>query len=400
MADQKPDIAQRMQLLRCAVIVPTYNNAKTLERVLNGILKFTKDIIVVNDGATDNTPEILKGFPQIIQIHLPENKGKGYALQKGFKTALENKFDFAITIDSDGQHFPEDIEVFIDALEKESTKNVLYIGARNMNQSDVPGKSSFGNKFSNFWFWFETGSWLTDTQCGYRLYPLCEIEKLHLLTPKFEFEIEIIVKASWNGTLVKNLPVKILYDENERVSHFRTVPDFTRISILNTWLVLVAIFYIKPRNLFRKLKKKGVKKFLLEDVLGSTDSPSKKAFSIALGVFIGLSPFWGLHTLLVLLLAFIFKLNKPIAFAFSNVSLPPFIPFIVFFSLQLGSWALGEQFVLSIESISTDFNFLSNLRAYILGSLILAIAGAFVFGTIGYLTLTYLGKRKIAINNG
>jgi uncharacterized protein (DUF2062 family) len=162
----------------------------------------------------------------------------------------------------------------------------------------------------------------------------------------------------------------------------------------------VAIFYIKPRNLFRKLKKKGVKKFLLEDVLGSTDSPSKKAFSIALGVFIGLSPFWGLHTLLVLLLAFIFKLNKPIAFAFSNVSLPPFIPFIVFFSLQLGSWTLGEQFSLSIESISTDFNFLSNLRAYIIGSLLLAVTGAFIFGTIGYLTLTYLGKRKIAINNG
>lgn len=400
MADQKTDIAQRMQLLRCAVIVPTYNNAKTLARVLNGILEFTQDIIVVNDGATDNTPDVLKSFPQITQVHLPENKGKGYALQKGFKTALENKYDFAITIDSDGQHFPEDIEVFIDALEKESIKNVLYIGARNMNQWDVPGKSSFGNKFSNFWFWFETGSWLTDTQCGYRLYPLREIEKLRLLTPKFEFEIEIIVKASWNGTLVKNLPVKILYDENERVSHFRTVPDFTRISILNTWLVLVAIFYIKPRNLFRKLKKKGVKKFLLEDVLGSTDSPSKKAFSIALGVFIGLSPFWGLHTLLVLLLAFIFKLNKPIAFAFSNVSLPPFIPFIVFFSLQLGSWTLGEQFSLSIESISTDFNFLSNLRAYIIGSLLLAVTGAFIFGTIGYLTLTYLGKRKIAINNG
>jgi len=399
-AENIPSIHERMQQFGCCVIVPTYNNDKTLLRVLQGILDLTTNIIVINDGATDNTAKILKNFPQVQQVHLPQNKGKGNALKIGFKKALTLNYSYAITIDSDGQHFPEDIVVFLDALAEENTKNVLYIGARNMEQSDVPGKSSFGNKFSNFWFWFETGNWLTDTQCGYRLYPLREIEKLNLITPKFEFEIEVIVKAAWNGTLVKNVPVKILYDEEERVTHFRTVPDFTRISILNTWFVLVAIFYIKPRDFYRRLKKKGVKKFLLEDVLGSTDTPSKKAFSIALGVFIGLSPFWGLHTLLVLLLAFIFKLNKPIAFAFSNVSLPPFIPFIIFFSLQIGGWILGEPLSLSLDSITTDFDFLTNLKTYILGSLVLAVLGAFVFGGIGYLTILYIGKRKIAVNNG
>ena len=400
MAENIPSIHERMQQFGCCVLVPTYNNDKTLSRVLQGILDLTANIIVINDGATDNTAKILKNFPQVQQVHLPQNKGKGNALKIGFKKALALNYSYAITIDSDGQHFPEDIVVFLDALAEENTKNVLYIGARNMEQSDVPGKSSFGNKFSNFWFWFETGNWLTDTQCGYRLYPLREIEKLNLITPKFEFEIEVIVKAAWNGTLVKNVPVKILYDEEERVTHFRTVPDFTRISILNTWFVLVAIFYIKPRDFYRRLKKKGVKKFLLEDVLGSTDTPSKKAFSIALGVFIGLSPFWGLHTLLVLLLAFIFKLNKPIAFAFSNASLPPFIPFIIFFSLQIGGWILGEPLSLSLDSITTDFDFLTNLKTYILGSLVLAVLGAFVFGGIGYLSILYIGKRKIAVNNG
>lgn len=371
-----------------------------MAKVLNSVLGYTCNIIVVNDGATDSTPEILKTFSQVEQVHLKKNEGKGNALKIGFKTALEQGYEFAITIDSDGQHFAEDIAVFLDALEAEKTKNVLYIGARNMSQSDVPGKSSFGNKFSNFWFWFETGTWLTDTQCGYRLYPLKEIQKLKLYTPKFEFEIEVIVKASWNGTLVKNVPVKILYDDKDRVSHFRTVPDFTRISILNTWFVLVTIFYIKPRNFFRKLKKKGFKKFLLEDVMGSTDSPSKKALSIALGVFIGLSPFWGLHTLLVLFLAVLFKLNKPIAFAFSNVSLPPFIPFVVLISLQIGSWVLGETFTFSLEGIHQNFNFLTHLKAYIIGSLLFATASALILGGIGYLTLTYWGKRKIAVNNG
>ncbi|MFS4466558.1 DUF2062 domain-containing protein [Maribacter sp. 2210JD10-5] len=389
-----------MRQLHCCIIIPTYNNAKTLAKVLDGVLEHTSEIIIVNDGATDDTAEILKKYEQLHQVHFLENKGKGKALQVGFQTALEKNYDFAITIDSDGQHFPEDIPVFLDALELEETKNVLYIGARNMAQSDVPGKSSFGNKFSNFWFWFETGIELTDTQCGYRLYPLKEIKKLKLFTPKFEFEIEVIVKAAWAGTLVKNVPVKILYDEAERVSHFRTVPDFTRISILNTWFVLVTIFYIKPRDFFRKFKKKGVKKFLLEDVLGSTDSAIKKSLSIALGVFIGLSPFWGLHTLLVIGLAFLFKLNKPIAFAFSNVSFPPFIPFIVFFSLQIGSWVLGEPFRFTLENMTTDFDFLTNLKSYVIGSLILASGGSLLSGGIGYFVLSFFGKRKMAVNNG
>ncbi|WP_317127093.1 DUF2062 domain-containing protein [Maribacter algicola] len=399
MPDQA-SIMERMQQWRCCVLIPTYNNEKSLARVLRGVLRFTSNIIVVNDGATDGTLEILQGFSQIHQIHLEKNQGKGKALKTGFKEALNKGYEYAITMDSDGQHFAEDIPVFLDALENEATKNVLYIGARNMAQADVPGKSSFGNKFSNFWFWFETGTWLQDTQCGYRLYPLKEIEKLSLFTPKFEFEIEVIVKASWNGTLVKNVPVKIVYDDVDRVSHFRTVPDFTRISILNTWFVFVTLFYIKPRDFFRKVKKKGVKKFLLNDVLGSKDTPAKKASSIALGVFIGLSPLWGLHTLLVLFLSFLLKLNKPIAFAFSNVSLPPFIPFIVLASLQTGSWILGESFTFSLDSINENFNFLIHLKAYLLGSMVLALTGALLLGGIGYLTLTFFGKRKMAVNNG
>ncbi len=397
----KPAIIQeRMQQLGCCVLIPTYNNEKSLARVLKDVLDYTSNIIVVNDGATDNTKEILKEFPEVEQIHFKKNQGKGKALMSGFKKALEKGYQFSITIDSDGQHFAEDIPVFLDALEEEPNKNILYIGARNMNQADVPGKSSFGNKFSNFWFWFETGTWLQDTQCGFRLYPLREIDKLRLYTPKFEFEIEVIVKAAWQGTLVKNVPVKILYDDVDRVSHFRTVPDFTRISILNTWFVLVTIFYIKPRDFFRKIKKKGFKKFLLNDVLGSNDSPLKKASSIALGVFIGLSPFWGLHTLLVLFLSFILKLNKPIAFAFSNVSLPPFIPFIVLGSLQTGSWIMGESYSFALDSINKNFDFLTHLKAYLIGSFVLAVVGSIIVGGIGYLTLTYFGKRKIAVNNG
>lgn len=252
-------LSENFKTLKCCVIIPTYNNYKTLQQVVEGVLVFTEDVIVVNDGSTDSTAEILLQFPQIQQILLIKNKGKGNALRQGFKHADSLGYRYAITIDSDGQHFPEDIPVFVEALENDSNKEILLIGARNMTQLGVPKKSSFGNKFSNFWFWVETGTRLQDTQSGFRLYPLFAMKNLKFYTNKFEFEIEAIVKAAWSGIEVKNVPIRIHYELENRVSHFRPFKDFTRISILNTWFVLVTFFYIKPRNLFRKLKKKDLK---------------------------------------------------------------------------------------------------------------------------------------------
>ena len=162
---------QLLQDHKCCIIIPTYNNAKTLNRVLNGVLKYTNNIIVVNDGATDETSKILEAYSQLEIITISPNKGKGNALRVGFKKALALGFKNAITIDSDGQHFPEDITQFIEYLNQSANKNLLLIGSRNMSQEGVPKKSSFGNKFSNFWFWFETGIKLQDTQSGFRLYP-------------------------------------------------------------------------------------------------------------------------------------------------------------------------------------------------------------------------------------
>lgn len=391
--------SDKFKTLKCCVIIPTYNNHKTLQQVIEGVLVYTEDVIVVNDGSTDSTSEILLRFPQIQQIHLSKNKGKGNALRKGFKHADSLDYNYAITIDSDGQHFPEDIPAFIEALEKDSNKEILLIGSRNMSQLGVPKKSSFGNKFSNFWFWVETGTRLKDTQSGFRLYPLFAMKNLKLYTNKFEFEIEAIVKASWSGIEVKNIPIQVHYELENRVSHFRPFKDFTRISILNTWFVLVTFLYIKPRNLFRKLKKKGFKRFLMEDLLGSDDSTEKKSLSIALGVFIGLSPIWGFHTVTVIFLALLFKLNKVIAFAFSNVSLPPFIPFILYFSLKLGSWILGENFVLSMSQIEPSLELAKFLKSYIVGSLVLSISAAVVCGIASYLFLTLIERKKI-LDNG
>ncbi len=392
-------LSEKFDALKCCVIIPTYNNHKTLQQVLEGVLAFTQNVIVVNDGATDTTTEILQGFPQIEQIHIAHNKGKGNALRKGFKQAIALGYEYAITLDSDGQHFPEDLPVFIEALEASETKNILLIGSRNMGQEGVPRKSSFGNKFSNFWFWVETGIRLQDTQSGFRLYPLLAIKDLKLRTNKFEFEVEVIVKAAWKDVAVKNIPIQVHYETENRVTHFRPFKDFTRISIFNTYLVFLTFFYIKPRNLYRSLKKKGLRKFLMEDFLGSDDSPEKKSLSIALGVLIGLSPLWGFHTVIVIALAILFRLNKVIAFAFSNVSLPPFIPFIVFGGLKLGSWILGEQLHLSFAEIDPSLELLKYLKSYIVGSVVLSVLGAILTGMLGYAFLTVYQRKKY-LNDG
>lgn len=370
------------------VIIPTYNNAKTLRRVIDGTLKYTQNIFVVNDGSTDETAQILREYSNIHTVHLPKNKGKGNALALGFKTALKNGFEYAITIDSDGQHYPDDIPVFLDELNK-TAEPVLLIGSRNMTHESVPKKSSFGNRFSNFWFKFETGIKLSDTQSGYRLYPLKKLPK-RFFTNKFEFEIEVIVRTAWKNVVVKNVPIKVLYDPDERVSHFRPFRDFTRISILNTVLVLITLLYIKPRDVFKKFKKKSFKKFLKEDVLQTSDSPKIKALSLALGIFIGIVPVWGLQTFLAIFLASVFRLNKALSFLGSNISIPPMIPFVVLASLKVGSFIIPSQHTLSLDFNKISWQSLqTHLFQYIVGSTILATFTALILGAIFYLILNY-----------
>ena len=156
------------------VIIPTYNNAGTVRQVIDDVLKYCPQIIVVNDGSTDGTSDILKTLPSTVTIVSYErNRGKGHALVAGFRKAMKMGFTHAITIDADGQHFADDIPHLIEALDHH--KDAIIVGTRNLTEKNMPRQNTFANRFSNFWFRLQTGIDLQDTQSGYRLYTLSQL---------------------------------------------------------------------------------------------------------------------------------------------------------------------------------------------------------------------------------
>ena len=174
MQKAQPHLQKDFDTYKICVLIPTYNNAGTLQRVLNEVLEYTSNILVINDGSTDHTADILASFPAIQVFQYKQNKGKGYALRKGFNLAEQTGYHYAISMDSDGQHFADDLEVFLEPVKNKKTEDPepLIIGSRKMDHPSVPDKSSLGNKLSSLMFLVETGIRLQDTQCGFRLYPL------------------------------------------------------------------------------------------------------------------------------------------------------------------------------------------------------------------------------------
>lgn len=389
----QPVLQEAFDAHKACVLIPTYNNSGSLPAVLDGLLRYTTHLIVVNDGSTDQTAAILQQYPQVKLVSYPNNRGKGYALRQGFKAAMASGYDYAISFDADGQHYPDDLSMFIEQLA--THPNALMIGARNMQVDHVPGKSNFGNRFSNFWFWLYTGIKAPDTQSGYRLYPVKRLSGLRFFTRKYEFEVEVLVRSAWTGLEILSIPVKVYYPPKEkRVSHFRPFKDFTRISILNTILFFIAFLYIKPRELFRAIVHRDKREQLLQKLLEPGQSPERKAFSIGFGVFMGIVPIWGFQLIVGISLAMLLRLNKALVITAANISIPPMIPFIVYGSFLAGSPWMGSQartIPLSGELSLAAIH--ENLQQYLAGSITLAILAGLVTGLLAYLLLKNFSKK-------
>ena len=382
---------ERLRALSCAVVIPTYNTAGTLRDIISRSLRYCHDLIVVNDGSTDRTASVLETIPGIRVIAYPDNRGKGYALHTGLKAAAEAGFRYALTLDSDAQHYPEDIPSFIERIERHP--DTLLIGARNLTADNMPAKNTFANRFSNFWFKVETGITLADTQSGFRLYPLQRLGTLHTLCRRYEFEVEIIVRAAWKGIRVENIPIRVYYPpEGERISHFRPLRDFTRISILNTFLVLQALLVYYPWRFLRSLTRENIRRFFRKNITHSPESNGRLAAAMAWGVFCGILPIWGYQMLFAGITAHLMKLNKLICIVFSNISIPPMIPFILYGSYWMGGKLLDIPVTLRISDISLQ-RMAECLAQYLVGSICFAALCGLLCGIASWTILKLLKRR-------
>lgn len=244
----------------CAVI-PTYQNAKTLLKVVADVHRVVDTVIVVDDGSNDGTAALLDKAtgnerPEKVLTH-PKNCGKGAALKTGLTYARQQGFRYAVTVDADGQHRADDIPALLKAVEEEP--DALAIGSRGLQHENMPAKSTFANRFSNFWFALQTLQRLPDTQSGLRVYPLRCLHGLRWMSARYEAELTLLVFSAWAGVKLLPVPVSVYYPpRDQRVTHFRPGRDFTRISVLNTLLCFLMVVYGWPRIFCRQIAR-GVK---------------------------------------------------------------------------------------------------------------------------------------------
>jgi uncharacterized protein (DUF2062 family) len=338
------------------IVMPTYNNAATLAGVLSGAAASGISIIVVNDGCTDSTAQVVDAWrgahpaASVTVLTHRLNRGKAAALHSGFAAAREAGFTHALSIDTDGQHDPGQIPQMLAAARAFPWAYVL--GHRDDTRPDYPVRSRIGRRISNFLIRLESGQRVRDSQCGMRVYPLRLIRTVRCRAGHFGFEAEIITRAAWSGCPIVEVPIVTRYlPIGQRVSHFRPWLDTVRgigmhVRLLGRALVpwphpiyremsdaasspqrssvLQALWrWINPMRAWRELKEGQI-------------SRSELSAALAVGVFIGNLPAYGGQTVLGLYAARRLHLQPVAVIAGSHVSIPPVAPFLIAAAIGMG----------------------------------------------------------------
>ena len=234
------------------IIVPTYNNPKSIQAVAQDVLSHNYPLIIVDDGS-DTVIESLfdeQEKEQIIFLRHPENQGKGQAIVSGTQKAKELGYTHIVSLDGDSQHLASEAQKLIEICEGDE----IVIGARNFDLDHVPFGSKFGRWFSNMWARWDTGQSITDSLSGYRIYPISILE-LSIKTQRYDWEMEVLVRHADVGKAIKEVIIECYYPTpEERVSHFKKFEDtmaivWVHVQILPfKWLRSLS----KPFLLFKK----------------------------------------------------------------------------------------------------------------------------------------------------
>jgi uncharacterized protein (DUF2062 family) len=384
------------------VVIPVYNQPEQLRQVVERCLAVHPQVLIVDDGSDQPVAALLEDHPVQVLRH-EANLGKGMALQTAAAYVREQGGTHMISLDADGQHYPEDIGLFMDEIHHHP--EALVLGVRDFSGGQVPGSSRFGRSFGNFWVRVQTGTRVRDIQSGFRAYPIFLFEQLKCLSQRYDLEVEIVVRALWAGISVPHVPVRVFYPPPElRNSHYHKLHDNLRLTLLNTLLTIRAFVPWPHRQVNAQSRQATVTVWhplrSIRLLLTERATPRELACAVALGVFLGAVPLIACHTLVILIAAAWLRLNRVTAVAASQLCMPPVVPA---FCIEMGYYMRFGRF-LTLEGLHTlrDVTFLrlghlglERLWEWLLGSLVVGTALAFSLGLLTYaVALVFERKRR------
>ncbi len=384
-----------------AVIIPLYNNPGTILEVALACRKKLARVIVVDDASTQLPPDFEKTLADndIQLLRHARNQGYGAAIMTGIAELSRQGYNYAITLDADAQHSPEDLLAFVEAIETNGTaKDTIFVGVRDFNVPNVPDSSKFGRSFSNFWVKLETGVACEDTQSGYRAYPISPMMKMRCISTRYTFAVESLVRAFWGGVQLRELPIHVTYQTKDKyVSHFRPFMDNFRFSMLHTWLVTRRLLPWPVKRLVPKPPTPPYPNPFLHPIqflsylLNENASPQLLAASAAVSTFLAVLPLLSCHMLVILYVCICLRLNKVMALAIQNLYMPPVTPFLC---IELGFFMRNGHFLreASMQTIVHELHL--RLLDWLLGSLIIAPLFAVIAGTATYLIAHRIQRNR------
>ena len=215
--------------MKVCLLLPAYNESKTIGQIIQESSAFIDEIIVIDDGSSDETGEIAAAC-RAICLKNPTNCGKGYALRKGFAYALARGYELIFTMDSDGQHQPADIPRFLEYFG--NTRPDILIGARDTQdfRTSMPLHRRVNNRLISYVGSKLCGQRVPDFQSGYRLIRAEVLRQVELETERYETESELLIKAGRLGFRIESLPIQTRYgDEISHIKPLREMWLFTKL---------------------------------------------------------------------------------------------------------------------------------------------------------------------------
>jgi glycosyltransferase involved in cell wall biosynthesis len=373
-------------------VIPVYNHKDTVKAVAMECRSHVPHVVVVDDGSTDTDVGALFSGSDIGVLRHEKNRGKGRAILTGLRYVESHGGRFMITIDADGQHYPREIENFIPLLQDDET--AIVIGCRKLGGEESPRMTSLGRELANFWLWAEAGVSIGDCQSGFRAYPVKYLSQMKLYGSHFDFEAEVLVRASWAGLKLKTVGIDVWRPEpRSRPSRFGRVVDNFRLGCMHARLVGRRLLPLPHRRLVPSTERHVDPRVLLhpirmlKNLLKENATPGLLAVSAAVGTFLAALPLIAIHTLVIVYVATRLRLNKVMAVSIQNLCMPPFVPMVC---VELGYRMRYGRWLTDFTTTTIFAELHQRLFEWLLGSLVVAPLAAVLVGGV-----VFLGARAM-----